>query len=173
MVSINDIVSVPTTTRYAVVVGFIEHGRRNLAVLHYICATTGEKMECPDRERCNHANTCPIHGLNVDANSLEAWNERDVTFYVSEGMLSPELARKALAPTIEIARLTSHKYRVRMAKNGQNIRMLCVTGDNNNDRWQDAIALTNNTEPFGFIKLTNPDTDDYKNFAALFETATV
>lgn len=172
MVSVNDIVSVPASSRVAVVTGFIEHGRRKLAVLHYICATTGDKMVCPDVERCKHASTCPIHGRNVDTCELEPWPEGDIRYYENTGFLTADLARKALAPVIEISRINTYKYRVRISKHGQNIRLATVTSENNNDLWQDAIALTNDTERMT-ATLIDPDNDDYKNFAALFQTATV
>lgn len=172
MVSINDIVTPPGSSRTAVVVGFIEHGRRKLAVLHYVCAKTGELLVCPDVERCKHAHTCPIHGRNVDVNELEPWGEIDINYYAATGFLSETLQRKALAPAIEVSRINTFKYRVRLSKNGQNIRLATVDSERDNDLWQDAIALTNDT-PDMSAKLTDPDTDDYKKFAALFETATV
>jgi hypothetical protein len=172
MVSLNDIVSIPASSRYAVVIGFIEHGRRKLAKLHYIDPKTGDKMECPDH-RCNGQNdACPIHGRNVDTCELEPWRETDINYYAATGMLTAELARKALAPEIEISRVNTYKYRVRLAKHGENIRIATVTSENNNDLWQDAIALTNDTDRMT-TKLTDPDNGDYQNFLALFQPATV
>ena len=93
--AVHSIVSLPDSTGYGVIMEIFPYGHRTLAAVHYIDHQTGELRECPDRVRCRHGRTCPIHGRSVDLDKLVPWPARDVVFYVSEGMISPRIAQLA------------------------------------------------------------------------------
>jgi len=89
------IVSLHLGQRYGVVRETFELGRRLLFHVHYIDSQTGKLMVCPD-SRCNSNNhTCPIHGSNETEDRLTKFTDRDIQFYVNEGMIDPELAEAA------------------------------------------------------------------------------
>lgn len=168
MLHLNSIVSSPVSSRYAVVVEFFEIGRRKLACCHFIDPQTGDKMVCPDHARCGSTgHTCPIHSMNVDVSELQPWPAKDVAFYVSEGMVSPAVARLATAPVIRITRRKSHVYDVETLEDNSRTRIV-KTNPETGDEWQTAVALCNPL-PYGTSALLHdPDTEDYKTFAAMF-----
>jgi hypothetical protein len=168
MLKLNDVVSVQHGSRYGVVVELFDNGRRKLARVHYIDPKTGDKQVCVDHIRCGSTDqTCPIHGVSVETHTLTPWPAKDVAFYVNEGMLSKEIARKHLAPVIRITRRKSHVYDVETLEHGMVTRKV-KTDPEKGDEWQTAVALCN-TLPYGkSALLTDPDTEDYAEFARMF-----
>ena len=93
--AVNSIVTAPDTSRYGVITEIFQYGSQTLAAIHYLDPATGELRECPDKVRCKHQHTCPIHGQNADLHKLVPWPARDVVFYVGAGMISPRIAQLA------------------------------------------------------------------------------
>lgn len=58
--------------------------------VHYIDSHTGKLMECPD-SRCKGEHTCPIHGQNCWIEQIEELPERDLKFFIEEGLIAQEL----------------------------------------------------------------------------------
>jgi hypothetical protein len=168
MLKIGSIATVNNGTRFGVVCEFFNVGQRKLACVHYIDPDTGKPMVCPDHARCGSTgHTCPIHSANVDTHSITPWPAKDVEFYRAEGLLFGAVARKAMAPVIRITRRKSHVYDVETLEDGMRTRIV-KTNPETGDEWQTAVALCNPL-PFGTSALlTDPDTEDYKTFAAMF-----
>jgi hypothetical protein len=76
----------------SVVKEIFQYGNDTLASVHYIDVKTGNLMECPDKKRCKHERTCPIHGRNIRFDEAKIVNNHDLEFMVKEGMVSAELA---------------------------------------------------------------------------------
>ena len=72
-----------------------EQGEPRLYHVHYIDSQTGRLMVCPDEARCKNEHTCPIHGSNCWAEQIEQLPERDIKFFVEEGLLAKELVGTA------------------------------------------------------------------------------
>ena len=169
---VNSIVSLPASSSYGVVTEIFQHGNRTLAAVHYIDPNTGELLECPDKARCNHARTCPIHGRNVDVSELNGWNTTDVAFYVAQGMVSERIGRLAACATLHIERRGSHKYKISAAKNGMICNTITLTpqeGNPDEELWL-CVSLCNVADDFRRATLIDPDADDYKKLEALFAT---
>lgn len=58
--------------------------------VHYIDTKTGKLYVCPD-SRCKGEHTCPIHGANCWAEQLTVLPQKDLDFYVKEGMIAKEI----------------------------------------------------------------------------------
>jgi len=156
------------SSRFGVITEFFDHGRRKLASVHYIDPNTGKLLQCPDKARCgNTGHTCPIHGFNTDKHALEAFSNRDVAFYVDEGLICARLARKHAAPVIRISRKKGHAFYIETLEEGFSTRKV-ITDPTQGEEWQTALALCNPL-PYGTSALlTDPDNKDYKTFARLF-----
>lgn len=164
---VNSIVSLPNSSRFGVVTEIFKHGTRTLAAVHYIDPKTGELLECPDKARCGHKRTCPIHGANVDTHAVEAWPAKDVAYYVAEGMVSAAIGRLAVCATIHIERRTAYKYKITAAKEGMICNAETITSETHNDEWQLCVALCNVNADWQRATLIDPDTEDYKTLEAL------
>lgn len=83
--------------RYGVIVGFVDNlvKQCQYARIHYIEAETGKPMQCPDRKRCKHEHTCPIHGMSRPVSELQAFSLNDIELYQQEGLLSADLVEVA------------------------------------------------------------------------------
>src|SRR3974390_1951916 len=138
MLKLNCIVALPVSSRIGVVVEFFEIGRRKLACVHYIDTNTGKPMTCPDSRCDSTGHTCPIHSSNTDVGDLTPFSNSDVAFYVTEGMISPELARKHSAPAIRISRRTGHRYNIETLEEGFVTRKVEVSPmyGRTRDEWQ-------------------------------------
>lgn len=108
------------STRLAVVVAFLRNGKieqtyqpneqrfghdGQYIVFHYL-GEDGKLMECPDKERCQHQHTCPLHGANVRAEDVKdsrlttpdevqqhKWAlAHDIEYYGKNGFIDPEIA---------------------------------------------------------------------------------
>lgn len=171
MVNINAIVSLECS--YGVVVEIFTHGSRTLAQVHKIDPKTGDLMVCPD-ERCGgKSRTCPIHSVNVDAHTLWAWLAGDINYYVAEGLVSPELARKALAPVLRVERrFGSNKFTVEATALGV-CNAVLISANSHPEihaRAAQCFARSEDNAPGVCIGFTVPDcdSDDYKAFAGVF-----
>jgi hypothetical protein len=103
------VVSYPVSmsSRYAVVVAVLpaaEYRHPNpdhthTVRTHYVDGDTGRPMECPDRARCEHGLSCPIHGRSFSwprhRSEVEVWDDYTLAFYAASGMLTPEIAAAA------------------------------------------------------------------------------
>lgn len=165
-IRVNSVVSSTVSSRYGVVKEIKKHDHRTLAVVHMIDPNTGDPMECPDKARCQHKDTCPIHGFNTDTHALTAWPAKDMAYYVNEGIVSKPVARLATCAHINIERRASTKYKITASKEGHVCNTVIIT--NHNDEWQAAVALCNVNENWTQACLTNPDAEDYKTFENLF-----
>lgn len=68
-----------------------EQGEQKLYHVHYIDSKTGKLMVCPDEARCKNEHTCPIHGQNCWKEQIEELPERDLKFFIAEGLIAQEL----------------------------------------------------------------------------------
>lgn len=171
MVNINAIVC--PAIGYGVVVAIFQHGSRTLASVYKIDPTTGDLMQCPD-DRCGgKSDTCPIHSVNVDLHTLTAFPARDINYYVSEGLLSPALARKALAPVLRVERrFGSNKFTVKATAFGVSNSVL-ITETSHPEAHAMALRCCTrgeDTNPGVCIGFTLSDCDsvDYRVFAGVF-----
>lgn len=171
MVTVNAIVSL--MCGYGVVVEIFTHGRRTLAQVHKIDSTTGNLMTCPD-ERCGGKDrTCPIHSVNVDTHTLTPYPAFDINYYVAEGLLSPELARKALAPVLRVTRrFGSNKFTVTATAFGVSNAVLITEATHPEIHALAVRCFDRNPDAapgvcIGFT-VNDCDSDDYKAFATVF-----
>jgi hypothetical protein len=171
MLKIGSIVSLSNSVRIGVVVELFTLGQRKLACVHYIDLNTGkgELWVCPDHARCgSKGHTCPIHSANVDTHTLTPMTTNDVNHCVEHGLICADLARIHNAPAIRISRKTSHRYYIETLEEGFVTRKV-ITDPKTGDEWQTAAALCNVQPDFRTCPiLTNPDSEDYKTFAAMF-----
>ena len=95
-IAVGTIVSMGASGQYGQVVAVLDHwrhqGERKLHHVRYVDRASGQLMICPDVARCRHHHTCPIHGANRWAEELAPFPDRDLDWFVAEGMLAPELA---------------------------------------------------------------------------------
>lgn len=90
MIQVGSIVSIKANSRYGLVKESFVHGDRPLFHVHYISPQTGKLMTCPD-SRCHGQHTCPIHGQNCTEAQLVPFTQTEITYFVQEGMIAPEL----------------------------------------------------------------------------------
>ena len=76
---------------FGVVTEIFPYGREDLYHVHKIDHSTGQLFECPDKARCRHRHTCPIHGWNPRREQLAVPPQRDLVFYRDEGLLAQDL----------------------------------------------------------------------------------
>jgi len=171
MVNINAVVSI--AGGYGVVVDIFACGRRTLANVHKIDPQTGKLLECPDKERCNHGRTCPIHSVNVDTYELTPWPSKDVAFYVTEGMLCADIARKATAPIIRVEH-RRRKFNVTACADGFVINKVTISEDTHPEEYRKAVQSLKEGQDdrLGIctaFTINNPDSEAYRAFAAVFD----
>lgn len=172
---INSIVSSRYGSRYGVVTSVGKCGHRTLVTVHIIDPKTGEKMACPD-DRCKgESKGCPIHQFSTDAHELTEWTERDIRFYVGEGLISQAIADAALVPMIKVERnYASYPFKVTMITkkgHGEEVRVERITGES------PLVVVARKLLAFGqddslgvctACTMRNPADPDYQAFAALF-----
>ena len=90
MIQVGNIVSIKASSRYGLVKESFVHGERAMFHVHYIDPQTGKLMTCPD-SRCHGQHTCPIHGQNCTEAQLVPLTQVEITHFVQEGMIDPEL----------------------------------------------------------------------------------
>ena len=92
---IDAVVSFDIATRYGVVTKIEIVGYHKMVTAHFIDHKIGTLLQCPD-ERCDGRHSCPIHQITIDSSRLSVINKKDILYYVSVGMISDDIARKAI-----------------------------------------------------------------------------
>ena len=150
---IDAVVSFDISTRSGVVTKIENVGYHQMVTVHLIDHKTGSVLQCPD-ERCRNSPGCPIHQMTIDSSHLMVWNKKDILYYASVGMLTDEIARKAINLRIELHRI---KERIRADYIQQNVveRSIWLEKDAFPFLEDATIGVLSNPQDYKFKALTN------------------